>query len=138
MSRRDREFTLDRARRLQATSREARRLSIGRVRLNTKTSPPDDLVRIRYRLPRKTAPGSVDVIEPKRHRSVFQASFEELDIPSDDEAAPEDGFLPLHSDPDLDGAFNSSEIWEALTWPVLSVPAEFDDSDPLGNGVALG
>ena len=129
---------MDRARRLQATSKELRRLRTCRTRLFTKTSPTGPPLP-RFRLLRKTAPGSVEVQEPKRHRSACFVDLEELDIPSDDEEVQfVDGILPLFTDPDLRDTLTRDEIYDALTWPVLEPQAEFDYSDPLGNGVVMG
>ena len=144
-SRRDREFTLERAWRVQAASRESRRLgALLKLRLNSKSTPcigPSvEEVRHGFRLVRKTAPNTLTILEPKRHRSAQVTALEDNDPDSELEGVLEDDAQPqsLLSDVDLIGALDRDEIFEALSWPSGEAEAEIQDGDPFGHGWAMG
>ena len=140
-ARRDREFTLDRARRIQAENKERVRLASllrPRLRLRSKSTPlstPSAEACRTIRLVRKTSPGDLVVLEPKRHRSALISHLDDLD-----DLVLEDALdvAALHLDADILNALAQEEVLDALNWPSDFAVQTGDEDDPFNNGVSLG
>ena len=90
------------------------------------------------RLVRRSSPGDVVVLEPKRHRSARISHLEDLEFLLELED-PLDDSAPLHLDMDVLSALSQEEVVEALNWPLDgNVQADDLEDDPFNHGVSLG